>query len=83
MSRDHYFAELERTRKDFFYMGDLAKTALADALLGLTGSGAAAAARARTRELEIDALNRSLNEGCLRLMTVGDYADDIAVLVQS
>lgn len=106
MSQDPYFTELERTKKEFFHMGELAQNALADALLGLTASDAAAASRARALEAEIDALNRTLNAGCLRLMTlwtpvagdarlvtgmlgaivdlelIGDYADDIAVLVQ-
>lgn len=70
MSRERYFAELELTKQDFVHLGHLAEAGLADALQGLTQDDAQACGRARAAEQEIDALNKKINESCLRLMTL-------------
>lgn len=70
MAREHYIAELERTRTEFLQMGQLAQQALQAALQALGDSDSAAAGRAHVLEAETDNLYRTIFESCLRLVTL-------------
>jgi phosphate transport system protein len=68
--REHYTAELDRTRLDLIDMGELAEKALAYAFESLTKSDRAVAGQVRNLEAEIDAFNKSVYERCLSLLTL-------------
>jgi phosphate transport system protein len=70
MAREHYIAELERTRTDFLQMGQVAHDAIQAALRALSDSDRTAAGRAHVLEAETDNLYRAIFESCLRLVTL-------------
>jgi len=70
MSRERYIAELDQTRLSLLDMGTLAGRALAEALEAITKSDRTALERVRSLEAEIEALNKSIYERCLSLMTL-------------
>ena len=82
MVREHYIAELERTRKEFLRMGELAQEAIQAALRALGDCDGAAVARAHILEAETDNLNRTIYESCLRLITLqAPVASDARLII--
>lgn len=70
MLREHYIAELDRTRSALLDMGSLAQKALTGALESLTRSDRAFAEPVRDLEQRIDACHKEIYERCLSLMTL-------------
>jgi len=70
MLREHYIAELDRTRSALLDMGLLAEKALTAALESLTKSDRTAAEPVRGLEQKIDACHKEIYERCLSLMTL-------------
>jgi phosphate transport system protein len=70
MLREHYIAELDRTRSALLDMGLLAEKALTGALDSLTKSDRTAAEPVRALEQKIDACHKEIYERCLSLMTL-------------
>jgi len=70
MLREHYIAELDRTRSALLDMGVLAQTALTGALGALTKSDRSVAEPVRGLEQQIDACHKDIYERCLSLMTL-------------
>ena len=70
MLREHYIAELDRTRSALLDMGLLAEKALTGALESLTKSDRTVAEPVHGLEQKIDACHKEIYERCLSLMTL-------------
>ncbi|MBC7881772.1 MAG: phosphate signaling complex protein PhoU [Anaerolineae bacterium] len=70
MLREAFTRELNETRFELLRMGTMAEKALSEAMIALVKADLAAASRVHALEESIDFLNHSINERCVRLITL-------------
>lgn len=70
MLREAFTRELNETRFELLRMGTMAEKALSEAMIALVKADLAAASRVHPLEESIDFLNHSINERCIRLITL-------------
>jgi phosphate transport system protein len=70
MLREAFTRELNETRFELLRMGTMAEKALSEAMNALVHADLAAASRVHPLEESIDALNHSISERCVRLITL-------------
>ena len=82
MVREAYHKELHRLREEIIDMGDLVSKAIGDSVVSLKNRDAELAQRVIDMDKEIDALDNSIEENCMRLLALQQpMARDLRLII--
>ena len=82
MVREAYHKDLHRLREEIFNMGNLAGKTIGDAVLSLKNRDVELAQKVIDKDTEIDALDHSIEENCMRLLALQQpMARDLRLII--